>query len=71
MSIKIISECSAKEESDTKDMTRHSKPVLGKRREQNNNQDRNDENSQERQTVGKIHTGKPRSVAREQTNESS
>ena len=49
--------CGAEKKRDAQNMARQTKPVFGKRSEQNDDEKRNDKDTQERQAVWKIHTG--------------
>ena len=57
MSVQIVGQGGAQEQGYAKNMTWQAKPVFGKRREQDDNEKRDDEDTQERQAVWKIHTG--------------
>ena len=57
MAVKIVRQRGAKKKRHAKNVPRQAKPVFGKRREQNNDENRDDEDAQERQSVWKIHTG--------------
>ena len=57
VSVEIIRQRRAEKHHHTQYVPRHAEPVLGKRGQQNDDQQRNEEDPRERQSVGQVHCG--------------